>query len=502
MLLLINYMKVVKNDVVYLVNAGNDPGMSAIANDYSFPALGVLALGTWLKQRVSDLEVIVRDGGVHSQEKILKDIEMYNPGLVGVSVLSTSYQNALQIAQAAKDSGALTVFGNDQAAQLSGKILSNRPYIDFVIGSEYGEESLEMLVKSLKDGTIPLSSIPHLTYRDGDSIKGFDYQRDKNLLSITLSELNKTKKRTSALDIFPVVDRTLFPKEHWDAYLKNYMNKFAGLHSSEVTGVSTMNRARGCSRQGKDICKHCDMLLDISFSSPKMFWEEAKAAYEQVGANVLYEVCDSFSSFGKFVKDVAKSRPSNLGFEPQFFVYAQARDLVRRPELAKQFKDMGVFRVNIGLESGSDQTLQHMKGPGDSVRTNYLALKLMKSEGIHVYGSLVLGTEAETPETLRETVEWTKNIIDERLVSDIEAQPILPLPNNYYGRKLMEKDLFPEGPTSDWPIDTDQISKLYVDRFSGVSYEAAVSAATEIRNHADASGINFGSGVSREDKYK
>ena len=72
MLLLINYMKVVKNDVVYLVNAGNDPGMSAIANDYSFPALGVLALGTWLKQRVSDLEVIVRDGGVHSQEKILK----------------------------------------------------------------------------------------------------------------------------------------------------------------------------------------------------------------------------------------------------------------------------------------------------------------------------------------------------------------------------------------------------------------------------------------------
>ena len=216
----------------------------------------------------------------------------------------------------------------------------------------------------------------------------------------------------------------------------------------------------------------------------------------------MYEVCDSFSSFGKFVKDVAENRPKDLGFEPQFFIYAQARDLVRRPELGRQLKEMGVFRVNIGLESGSDQTLQHMKGSHDSVRTNYLALQLMKSQGIHVYGSLVLGTEVETPRTLRETVDWTKRIIDEGLVSDIEAQPILPLPNNYYGRKLMEKGLFLDGPTSDWPIDTDRISKLYVDRFSGVSYESAIDAAKEIREYADAKGINFGSGVSREEKYK
>ena len=36
---------------VYLVNAGNDPGFASIANDATFPALGVLALGTWLKKR-------------------------------------------------------------------------------------------------------------------------------------------------------------------------------------------------------------------------------------------------------------------------------------------------------------------------------------------------------------------------------------------------------------------------------------------------------------------
>ena len=494
-------MKLVNKNLVYLVNCPNDEGMAAIPNYHCFPALGVSALGTWLKQNVADIEIMVWDGGVHSQEQILRDIEQHKPGLVGVSVLSTSYQNALQIAQVAKNFGSSTVFGNDQAAQLSNKILAKRQYVDFVIGSEYGEESLELLVKSLRDGKIPLSSIPHLAYRDGRDIRGFDYDRDKKLLSITSSSLNKTKKRISALDIFPIVDRTLFPKEHWDTYLKNYLSKFAGLHTSDVTGVSTMNRARGCSRQGKDICKHCDMLLDISFSSPQMFWDEARAAYEQVGANVLYEVCDSFSSFGGFVKKVSESRPSNLGFEPQFFVYAQARDLVRRPELAKQLKDIGVFRVNIGLESGSDQTLQHMKGPQDSVRTNYLALQLMKSQMIYVYGSLVLGTEAETPQTLRETVQWTKRIIDEGLVSDIEAQPILPLPNNYYGRKLLEKGLFPGGPTSDWPVDTDRISELYIDRFSGVSFRKVIDTCIEIKEYAEQHKVKWGSGVLREENY-
>ena len=67
-------------DLVYLVNAGNDIGMSSIANDHSFPALGVLALGTWLKNHVPDIEVVVRDGGVIGNG----DIMYYDIGIVYV----------------------------------------------------------------------------------------------------------------------------------------------------------------------------------------------------------------------------------------------------------------------------------------------------------------------------------------------------------------------------------------------------------------------------------
>jgi hypothetical protein len=354
---------------------------------------------------------------------------------------------------------------------------------------------------------VPLEAIPHLTWFDtkgsgGCKVTGFDYETGRKTLSLLGSKLDKAGKRREALDVFPIVDRTLYPQKHWEAYLKNYLNKFEGLHKIPVTGVSTMNRARGCSR-ASDIkkCKFCDMYLDPVSSSPEMFWREAKAANEQVGANVLYEVCDSLSSFPRFLRDVAKSRPSDLGFEPQFFVYAQAVDLVRNPDILKYFQDMGVFRANIGLESFSNPTLKHMKGEGDSVEKNYQALQMLKDAGIHVYGSLVLGSEVETPQTLKETVEGARRIIEGGLVADIEAQPVLPLPNNVYGRKLYEAGLFPGGNETDWPVNTDEVSKIYIDNFSGISHRQAIEAAREIRSYAKAKGINFGSGVSKESQY-
>ncbi len=491
---------------VYLVNAGNDAGMSGIANDSCFPALGVLALGTWLKQRIPEINVVCRDGQVASQERLINEIYFglgEAPLLTGVSVLSTSYQNALELAYTAATACSPVVFGNDHAAQMAPTIMREHPYIHTVVGSEYGEEALEMLVRKELGEAIDPYDIPHLSLFHGWlGYKGetpFVYDERLQDISITRSRLNPSGKRRTALDVFPIVDRTLYPEDHWETYLRNYKAKFGHLHDEEITGVTTMNRARGCSRQGSLVCKHCDMGLDIAFSSPQRFWDEVRAAHKQVRANVFYEVCDSFSSFGSFVRGVAEAKPGDLGFNPHFFVYAQALDLVRRPQMIDYFRRIGVFRVNLGLESGSDATLKHMKGRFDSVANNYAALRMLKDAGISVYGSFVLGTEAETPETLDETVRWVKRIISEGLIGDVEAQPILPLPHNYYGSVLMREGML--DPNGDWPQNIDAVSRVYVDNFSGVSYADVIGAANEIREAAGKEGLNFGSGVSRAENY-
>ena len=489
-----------QSNIIYIINAGNDEDMSSVANDYTFPALSALALGTWLQVHLPEVKVIARDGGATTQARVLEEIENCKPGLVSVSVLSMSYRNALEIAKVGKSVGAYVLFGNDHASQLSHEILQQRPYVDFVLGSEYGELPLELLVRSLLNGDNCYTKILDLTYRDaGGRVVGYQYDRDKHLLPITrspiyLSNFGNLRRKTS-MDVFPFTNRNLYPEDHWHTYLKNYKARFSHIHGDEeITGVTTMNRLRGCSR-AQNPCSFCDILtLDPQFSSADNFWREVKQAYEQVRANVFYEVCDSFSSFPNVIEKIASSRPKDLEFNPRFFVYTQAIDLVRRPFLIKNLREIGVFKVNVGLESGCNTTIKHLKSERDSVEINEKALQLLKNEGIKVYGSLVLGSEAETTETLKETVAWAKKVIDNNLVADIEANQVFPLIGNYQGKQMKQRGLFAiDSENLDWPVNVNLLSRLYIENFSGVTYGQVREAVREIVSYAQKRGINSGS---------
>ncbi|VUS41763.1 hypothetical protein SPARK1531C2_04999 [Klebsiella grimontii] len=488
--------------IIYLVNSPNDPNMSKIANEQCFPALNMLVLGTWLKERLPEFEVVCNDGGIAGEEAILDDIKRFKPWFVGVSVLAPTYAPALRIASEAKKCGAYVTFGNDQAAQLSHKILENRKEVDFVLGAEYGEYPLEKLIRKLAYDDCNFEDIPSLTWRnESGDVLGFDYDKDKNKLGILNHELIENRGRDNALDIFPVTNRLLYSDEIWGMALTNYKKSFGHLHHGDLpSGITTINRVRGCSRANEKIkCKHCDMLLDISFSSPLRFWEEVRLANKQIQAELFYEVCDSLTSFSKYMEKLVKYKPYDLGFEPYFFIYGQALDLVRNANLGKTLKRLNVFKMNIGLESGSDRTLKMMKGKHDSVEVNYAALKKLKEAGIYVYGSFVLGTEFETDASLKETTKWIKKIIREGLISDIEIQPILPTPQNYYGKKMLADGLqFSE---NDWPFNVDEVSREYIERYCPVSYDSIINAAREVRHEASCHKLNFGSAVSGMEKY-
>jgi len=92
--------------------------------------------------------------------------------------------------------------------------------------------------------------------------------------------------------------------------LSNYLNACGELHTGEeITGVTTMNRVRGCSR-ARNPCSFCNIFtLDPQFSTAKIFWDEVVTANKQVNANVFYEVCDSFSSFPKHIDTILEAQP-------------------------------------------------------------------------------------------------------------------------------------------------------------------------------------------------
>lgn len=490
---------------VMLVNSGTDSLVSSIANDGTFPALGVVSLATTLIRDHPHLDVIAMDGQVTSMAELEKKIADFAPDILGMSVLGTSYANSLRLAEVGKNAGAITIFGNDHAAVMARQILTHRPAVDYVCTADVGEFSMSAFVAA-HNGERPISSVPQLAYRTPDGISHND-----------LPEVPMTPGRSGGvlasrvLDAVPIPDRSLMPAATWQQYLHNYLSRYGSLHEDEqIDGVTTINRARGCART-KSPCHFCGIAdLRMRMSSPEMFWADVRAAQRQVSASLFYEAFDSMSSAPRWVQSLVDAKPRDIG-NPKFFVYTQAAET--NPRLVTLYKELGVYRVNMGLESGDTRMLKLLKGPRDSLAKNQSACRLFKEAGLPIYGSLVLGGPGETAASLDNTVAFARWLIDNEMMAALEAQPLYPDFGALTGQWLMHPELAREaadqkgftilddalldtmpdkyGHTD--AIDFDEISMDWCKIFSHADWDELIEATRLIRSYSDAHGVVSGS---------
>jgi len=483
------------NNLVYLVNAGNDPKYTkSVIHGTSFPPLGVISLGTAVQEWKPDWDVKVFDGQVTEEQDILDGIKADRPGIVGVSVLSTSYQNALNIARATKEAGAVTIFGNDQATITGTNMLAARSEIDYICTADTGEKPFVQFLEFI-EGKRPIDTVTKLMYRMQDGT----IRHNKGLPEL------EPRDRYEILDQIPIPDRTLLPEDVREKYLQNYR---AAYPDEKVTGATTINRFRGCSNAKKP-CVYCGITdLTIRTSSPEVFWKDVRAAKE-IGANRLLEAGDSFSSVPRYLKKLISAKPDDIDFSA--FVYTSARDITT--ELASIYKKIGIVRANMGLDSGDNIILRRLKGNRESVEQSARAVKILSKAGINSYASFVLGGPGETKDSIENTVQFTKWLIDKSLVDGTEAQPLFPGINSRSGRMLLnplmaEKMARKEG----WKIldrdklysmpekwsrhenpDPEEISRDWATIFSEVNYDDLLGIAAEIQEYSLRHGIRTGS---------
>lgn len=488
---------------VLLVNAGTDEDVSSIANDGTFPALGVVSLATVLLRDHPHLTVTAVDGQVTTATEIERLMTDFEPDVLGVSALGTSYTNTLRLAELGKNAGATTILGNDHAATMARQILTHQESVDYICAADVGEFALSAFVAAL-NGDRPIESVPQLVYR-----------RSSEIVWNGGAELPHASPGGAlfgrALDAIPVPDRSLMPAANWTAYRDNYLRVYGGLHTGEeVGGVTTINRARGCARV-KSPCHFCGIAdLTLRFSSPEMFWSDVRAGQDQVGATIFYEAFDSMSSSPRWVRQLVEAKPADIG-DPKFFVYTQAAET--SAQLVALYRRLGVYRVNMGLESGDTRMLKLLKGPRDSLENNQRACDLLKEAGILIYGSLVLGGPGETAESLDNTVAFARWLVDNDMVAALQAQPLYPDLGALTGRWLTNPDLaraaarekgfeildddllesMPEKHGHTDRIDFDEISRDWCRIFSRVSWDELVDATRMIRGYADGNGTASGS---------
>lgn len=473
---------------LYLINAGDDPKyVKGTGYGSGFPPLGVVSLGTVVAQN-TNWSVTVSDGQLMSDLELTAQIKKNKPTVVGVSVLSTSYHSALKIAAAAKEAGSITIFGNDQAAITGRQMLRARSDIDYVCTADVGETALLEFLEFL-DGKRQKDQVRNLMYRESGSILRNQFMDEGGGFTF--------------LDRIPIPDRSLLPMR--DRYAQAYRAQYP---DEEATGTATINRFRGCARL-KDPCTYCGIAdLTIRASSPKTFWKDVAAAHD-LGANRLFEAGDSVSSVPHYLEHLLAAKPKNLKWDA--FVYTSARETT--PHLAKLYQELGVFRANMGLDSGDDVMLQRLKGQRDSVSTTKAAVQLLNDAGIRIYASFVLGGPGESKESLENTIQFTRWLIDNKLVDGTEAQPLFPEINAKSGKMLLSYDLATQiahqqgFSISDeellrqmhekWAYhenpDPEEISRDWATIFSQVPYDDLLDAAAQIREYSQKHGVLTGS---------
>ncbi|MCH8136697.1 MAG: radical SAM protein, partial [Proteobacteria bacterium] len=103
------------------------------------------------------------------------------------------------------------------------------------------------------------------------------------------------------------------------------------------------------------------------------------------------------------------------------------------PELLKLMKQSGCFRLNIGVESGSDRMLKAIN-KRTTVEMNMKAIQMVKDAGIDLFITLMIGIPGESKEDMMQTID----LMEKLQPATFGFSWFKPLPGSRFYSELVE----------------------------------------------------------------
>ena len=403
-----------KVDRVLLVSSplDDDEGRREAVNSRCFPPLGLLRIATQLQSDIPAIETKVVDGDLIGLSAIKNLVESFQPDIVGVSVLTTAYKSALEIATHSKNCGVgHVVFGNDHASFFPETILRRHSDVSFIIVGDNGERDFVDLITAIRSDLNPFDIVSSLhSIVDGKLLSSSD-GRPKGM----------RPRKTNWAD-------PQFLGDTIGKYQDAYASRFGKFHSTESVSAFLVNNAKGCYK-ANDRCFYCSIYdLKIQTGSTESFWDLIRRYWKTYGFNFFFEVCDNFSGLKAYRRSLVESVPKWFeGSEIELMVYGDANMICRDPELLDDFERLHVRRVNMGIDSGDSEMLARLKGFPDA-EVNKRAIAMLSQKGIQIHGSFVLGGPGENETSLSNTLSLIREALAEPAVVAMEVSPLFPMP--------------------------------------------------------------------------
>ncbi len=444
---------------IQLINAPVEEGTEGVGNVECFPPTGLVSLATHAIKQNPDLEIEILDGGILGIDEIVKRI---NADLVGVSTLGPTYGSALKILRSAKEKGAVTLVGGHHTYFLAEEILKNRREVDYVLRGDNAELGFSEFIGLLKGEIDKPDEVSSLAYRRDGEVKV------NNIFQLSLPET-------------PIIDRSLVPNP--DIYYRNYNEHFGKWHSGKTIKNAVTKNAQGCRRGVTGRCVYCNIPdMNFRYRTPEQFWGEIQYLQEDYGINFVFETADSLASFANlpygnshYLEALTKARPDDL--ESELFVFARAEEI--NPSTVTYFKNIGVKRVNMGLDAGDDQMLRSGLSKGQTtLQDNWRAVRLLHESDIQMYISFVLGGIGETKKSLSNTLRFASDLLEYDHVVVVDPSPLLPLPGSpswqLVKNRFAGQDL----------IDTEEAARYWTETVCDVDFDTLIAFNNEIKKVA------------------
>lgn len=334
---------------------------------YPQPPMGLALLGAILKRdgyEVTILDVNAYNVSLEYAEKLaVNSSVLYTDGVVGITAMTPTINSALRIAESIKhfNPDFQIILGGVHATLLPQETLDKSPEINMVVKGE-GDNAIIEILKSGIRGDI------QTIYENHSSVD---------------------------MDSLPYLAYYMLP---WTEY------KPHPPHGRALPWLP-MITSRGCSFS----CGYCSKAVfgnKFRAQSPKRVVDEIAnmQTWYKVKEIAFYD--DVFTLDKKRAYSIAEEI-LRRGLKLCWTCETRA-DLVDK-ELLEIMKKAGCYSISYGIESASQDVLDII-GKGIAVEQSEEAVRLTREAGIQTVGYFMIGSPNETPETIRQTIDFAKKL--------------------------------------------------------------------------------------------
>lgn len=328
-------------------------------------------------------------------------LNSFNPDIIGYSGVATSYGSAkhyaLHIRQ--KRPKIKQIAGGPLASVYS--LLLTKASLDAVVHGE-AEVSLPLLMEQFDSGRI-IHDVPGISFRhaNGDVIR--------NKMAMQIEYLDQLP-----LPAYHLVD---FPR-YFRHYLRNgSIDLFKDTLSSDKFVQEILDRlgtddrwveimtGRGCTHHCLFCYRH---MKGVRYFSIDYVVRHVKYLKENYGIRGFQFADELFNGSTERVLTFCDAIEAN-GLDI-FYIIGGARVDKIDKKMLKRLKETGCIEINYGHESGSDSILKEYRKGTTAKQNKEITLLTTKEVGLICPIQLVIGAPGETDITIRETIEFLKDV--------------------------------------------------------------------------------------------